>query len=169
MVSGCPLLHLVHQLVNYWSDQGACLDLDKWVSTPPYWSNSLHQDWLDQGHVWTRMSGYPLLHPGMTPVQDWADQGASLDSDEWVSTPSSWSDSLHHYWLDQGHVWTWMSGDPLLHPGLTPASDWLDQGACLDSDEWVSTPPSWSDPYIGLVGPGGISGLKRVDDSLFPV
>ena len=49
---------------------------------------------------------------------------------------------LHHYWLDHGHVWTQMSGYPLLHPGLTPAQDWSDQGASLDSDEWVSTPPS---------------------------
>src|SRR6266704_1340771 len=35
-------------------------------------------------------------------------------------------------------------------------------GACLDSDVWVSTPPSWSDPCPGLVGPGGIFGLRRV-------
>ncbi len=80
------------------------------------------------------MSGYPLLHPGLTPEQDWSDQGASLDSDEWVSTPS-WSDGLHQYWSDQGHVWAWMSGYPLLHPGLTPEQDWSDQGASLDSDE----------------------------------
>src|SRR6266702_640222 len=33
---------------------------------------------------------------------------------------------------------------------------------CPDSDEWVSTHPSWSDPCTGLVGPGGISGLRRV-------
>ena len=91
------------------------------------------------------MNGYPLLHPGLTPAQDWSDQGASLDSDKWVSTPPSWSDGLHHYWSDQGHVWTQMNGYPLLHPGLTPAQDWSDQGACLDSDEWVSMPPSWSD------------------------
>src|SRR6266702_13282 len=133
------------------------------------------------------MSGYPLLHPGLTPAQDWSDQGASLDSDKWVSTPPSWSDSLHHYWLDQGHVWTEMNGYPLLHPGLTPvlvgpggisglrqvgvhssilvrqlAPLLVRPGACLDSDEWVSTPPSWSDPCPGLVGPGGISGLRQV-------
>src|SRR6266702_3510367 len=35
-------------------------------------------------------------------------------------------------------------------------------GACLDSDEWVSTLPSWSDPCTGLVGPGGIFGLRPV-------
>ncbi len=121
------------------------MNSDKWVSTPPSWSNGLHHYWSDQGHVCTQMSGYPLLHPGLTPAQDWLDQGASLDSDEWVSTPPSWSDGLHHYWSDQGHVWTQMSGYPLLHPGLTPAQDWLDQGASLDSDKWVSTPPSWSD------------------------
>ncbi len=91
------------------------------------------------------MNGYPLLHPGPTPAQDWLNQGASLDSDKWVSTPPSWSDGLHHYWSDQGHVWTWMSGYPLLYPGLTPAQDWSDQGASLNSDKWVSTPPSWSD------------------------
>src|SRR6266702_3984018 len=34
--------------------------------------------------------------------------------------------------------------------------------ACLDSDEWVSTPPSCSDPCIGLVRLGGISGLRQV-------
>src|SRR6266702_480438 len=74
------------------------------------------------------MSGYPLLHPGLTPAQDWLDQGASLDSDKWVSAAPSWSDSLHHYQSDQRHVWTQMSGYPLLHRGLTPAQDWSDQG-----------------------------------------
>src|SRR6266702_3832034 len=74
------------------------------------------------------MSGYPLLHPGLTPAQDWSDHGASLDSDKWVSTPPSWSNSLHHYRSDQGHVWTQMSEYPLLHPDLTPAQDWSDQG-----------------------------------------
>src|SRR6266702_58387 len=116
--SGYPLLHPGLTPVQDWSDQGASLDSDEWVSTPPSWSNGLHHYWLDQGHVWTWMSGYPLLHPGRTPVQDWSDQGACLDSDKWVSTPPSWSDGLHHYWSDQGHVWTWMSGYPLLHPGL---------------------------------------------------
>src|SRR6266702_691864 len=88
------------------------------------------------------------------------DQGSSLDLDEWVSTPPSWSNGLHHYWSDQGHVWTQISGYPLLHPGLTPPQDWSDQGASLDLDKWVSTPPSWSDPSPGLVGPGGIFGLR---------
>src|SRR6266581_1809903 len=60
---------------------------------------------------------------------------ACLDSDEWVSTPLSWSD---------------------------PCLGLVRPGACLDSDEWVSTPPSWSDPCLGLVGPGGISGLRQV-------
>src|SRR6266571_5361694 len=108
-------------LHHYWSDQGASLDSDKWVSTPPSWSDSLRHYWSDEGHVWTQMNGYPLLHPGLTPAQDWSDQGASLDSDKWVSTPPSWSDSLCHYWVDQGHVWTQLNEYPLLHPGLTPA------------------------------------------------
>src|SRR6266581_1971671 len=34
--------------------------------------------------------------------------------------------------------------------------------ACLNLDEWVSPPPSWSDPCTGLVGPGGISELGQV-------
>ncbi len=170
-MSGYSLLHPGLTPTQDWSDQGASLDLDEWVSTPPSWSDHLHHYWLDQGHVWTQTSGYPLLypgltptqdwsdqghvctqtsgyplfHPGLTPAQDWSDQGASVDSDEWVSTPPSWSDHLHHYWLDQGHLWTQMSGCPLFHPGLTPVQDWLDQGASLDSDKWVSTPPSWSD------------------------
>src|SRR6266702_290288 len=55
-----------------------------------------------------------------------------------------------------------MSGYPLLHPGLTPAQHWLDQGASLDSDEWVSTPSSWSDAWPAVVGPEGIFGLRRV-------
>src|SRR6266581_1087444 len=109
-MSGCPLLH---------PGPTACTTTG----------------WLDERHVWTWMSGYPLLHPGLTPVQDWSDQGASLDSDEWVSTPPSWSNGLHHYWLNQGHVWTWVSGYPLVHPGLTPEQDWSDQGASLDSDK----------------------------------
>src|SRR6266702_2479269 len=143
-MSGYPLLHPGLTPAQDWSDHGASFDSEEWVSTPPSWSDGLHHYWSDQGHVWTQMSGYPLLHPGLTPAQDWSDQGASFDSDEWVSTPPSWSDGLHHYWSDQGHVWTQMSGYPLLHPGLTPAQDWLDQGASFDSDEWVSTPPSWS-------------------------
>src|SRR6266702_256527 len=76
------------------------------------------QHWLDQGHLWTQTSGCPLLHPGLTPAQDWSDQGASLDSEEWVSTPPSWSDGLYHYWSDQGHLWTQKSGCPRLHPDL---------------------------------------------------
>src|SRR6266702_1146840 len=92
MVSGCPLLHLVHQLVNYWLDQGASLDLEEWVSIPPSWSDGLHHYWSDQGHVWTQMSGYPLPHPGLTPAQT----GRT-----------------------RGHLWTWKSGCPLLHPGPT--------------------------------------------------
>src|SRR6266571_278703 len=169
-MSGYPLLHPGLTPAQDWSDQGASLDSDKWVSTPPSWSDSLHHYWSDQGHVWTQMSEYPLLHPGLTlhktgrtrghlwtemseypllhpgltPAQDWLDQGASLDSDVWVSTPPSWFNSLHHYWSDQRHVWTWMSGYPLLHPGLSPVQDWSDQGASLDLDVWVSTPPSWS-------------------------
>src|SRR6266702_4774889 len=73
------------------------------------------------------MSGYPLLHPGLTPAQHWSDQGAYLDSDKWESPPPSWSD---------------------------PCPALVGPGACLDSDEWVSTPSSWSDPCPGLVGPG---------------
>src|SRR6266571_5331709 len=125
--------------------QMICLAVCNRVSTPPSLSDSLHHYQSDEGHVWTQMSGYLLLHPGLTPVQDWSDQGASLDLDEWVSRPPCWSDGLHLYWSDQGHVWTQMSGYPLLHPGLTPAQHWSDQGASLDLDKWVSTPPSWSD------------------------
>src|SRR6266571_3569918 len=126
-MSEYPLLHPGLTPAQDWSDQGASLDSEEWVSTPPSWSDSLHHYQLDQRHVWTQMSGCPLLHPGPTPAQDWS---------------------------DQGHVWTWMSGYPLLYPGLTPAQDWSDQGASLDSDEWVSTPPSWYDPCTGLVRPG---------------
>ncbi len=140
--SGYPLLNPGLTPAQDWSDQGAFLNSDKWVSTPPSWSDGLHHYWSDQRHVQTQTSGYPLLHPGLTPAQDWSDQGASLNSDKWVSTPPSWSNGLHHYWSDQRHVQTQMSGYPLIHPGLTPAQDWLDQGASLDSDEWVSTPPS---------------------------
>ncbi len=143
-MSEYPLLHPGLTSVQDWSDQGASLNSDQWVSTPASWSNSLHHYWSDQGHVRTQMSEYPLLHPGLTSVQDWSDQGASLDSDKWVSTPPSWSNGLHHYWSDQGHVRTQMSGYPLLHPGLTSLQGWSDQGASLDSDKWVSTPPSWS-------------------------
>src|SRR6266702_1484444 len=135
-MSEYPLLHPGLTPVQDWLDQRASLDSDEWVSTPPSWSDSLHHYWSDQGHVWTQMSGYPPLHPGLTPAQDWLDQGACLDSEEWVSTPPPWSNGLHHYWSDQG--------------------------ACLDSDVWVSTPPSWSDPCPGLVGLGGIFGLRRV-------
>src|SRR6266702_2973963 len=135
------------------------------------------------------MSGYPLLHPDLTPAQDWSDQGASLDLDKWVSTPPSWSNGLHHYWSDQGACLDsdeWVSTPPswsdpctgLVGPGgifglgqVGVHSSILVQrlapllgrpGACLDSDEWVSTPPSWSDPCPALVGPGGISGLGQV-------
>src|SRR6266702_2130003 len=102
MVSGCPLLHLVHQLVNYWSDQGACLDSDEWVSTPPSWYDPC----------------IGLVGPG--GISGLGQDGVhSSISDKWVSTPPSWSDHLHHYQLDQGHGCTQMSGYPLLHPGLT--------------------------------------------------
>src|SRR6266702_1760006 len=126
--SGCPLLHPGLTPPQDGVDQGASLDSDEWVSMPPFWSDGLHHYWSDQGHVWTQMCGYPLLHPGLTTAQDLSDQGASLDSDEWVSTPPSWSDVLHHYQSDQGHVWTQMRGYPLLHLGLTTAQDWSDQG-----------------------------------------
>src|SRR6266581_444869 len=171
MVSGCPLLHLVHQLVNYWSDQGACLDLYEWVSTPPSWSDpciglvrpggisGLRQVGVHSSILVRQLASLPVGPEACLDSDEWVSTplswsdpclglvrpGASLDSDKWVSTPPSWSDGLHHYWLDEGHVWTWMSGYPLLHPGLTPVQDWSDQGASLNSDEWVSTPPSWSD------------------------
>src|SRR6266702_3749323 len=108
------------------------------------------------------MCGYPLLHPGLTPAQHWSDQGASLDSDEWVSTPPSWSDPcpglvgpggifrLRRVGVHSSILVRWLA--PLL----------VQPGACLDSDEWVSTPPSWSDPCPGLVGPRGIFRLRRV-------
>src|SRR6266702_3864282 len=118
-MSGYPLLHPGLTPIEDWSDQGASLDLDEWVSRPPSWSDGLHHYWLDQGasldsDEW--VSTPPPWSDGLHHY--WSDQGASLDSEEWVSTPPSWSDGLHHYWLDQGHVWTQMSGYPLLHPGL---------------------------------------------------
>src|SRR6266581_1535747 len=109
MVSGCPLLNLVHQLVNYWSDQGACLDSDEWVSTPPSWSDPC----------------IGLVGPGGISGLRQVGVHSSILVQQLASLP-------------------------------------VGPGACLDSDEWVSTPPSWSDPCLGLVGPGGISGLRQV-------
>src|SRR6266702_4681056 len=109
MVSGCPLLNLVHQLVNYWSDQGVCLHLDEWVSTPPSWSDPCPG----------------LVGPG------------GISGLRQVGVHSS-----------------------ILFQQLAPLL--VRPGACLDSDEWGSTPPSCYAPSIGLVGPGGISGLRQV-------
>src|SRR6266702_2336253 len=122
----------------------------------------LHRTGRTRGHLWTQTSGCPLLHPGPTAcvTTGWTRgmsglrqmgvhssilvrqlapllvrPGACLDLDEWVSTPPSWSNGLHPYSLDQRHVWTWMNGYPLLHPGPTPAQDWSDQGASLNSDK----------------------------------
>src|SRR6266702_4096076 len=161
-MSEYPLLHPGLTPVQDWLDQRASLDSDEWVSTPPSWSDSLHHYWSDQGHVWTQMSGYPPLHPGLTPAQDWLDQGACLDSEEWVSTPPPWSNGLHHYWSDQGACLDsdeWVSTPP---SWSDPCPVLVGPGACLDSDEWVSTPPSWSDHCPGPVRPGGIFGLRRV-------
>src|SRR6266571_3972900 len=69
---------------------------------------------------------------------------------------------LHRTGQTRGHLWTQTSGCPLLHPDLTACITTSWTRACLDSDEWVSTPPSWSDPCPGLVRPGGISGFRRV-------
>ncbi len=109
MVSGCPLLHLVHQLVNYWSEQGACLDLDEWVSTPSSWSDPC----------------IGLVRPGGISGLRQVGVHSSILARQLASLP-------------------------------------VGPGACLDLDEWASTTPSWSDPCTGLVGPGGIFGLRRV-------
>src|SRR6266581_1689804 len=87
---------------------------------------------------------------------------ACLNSDEWVSPPPSWSDPCTGLGRAGGISGLGQVG---AHPSILV--QWLAlllvrPGACLDSDVWVSTPPSWSDPCIGLVGPGGISGLRQV-------
>src|SRR6266702_3912663 len=88
--------------------------------------------------------------------------GACLDSDEWVSTPPSWSDPCIRLvgpggisGLRQVGVDSSILVRQFASPPVTP-------GACLEAVEWVSTPPSWSDPCLGLVRPGGISGLRQV-------
>src|SRR6266702_1591427 len=107
------------------------------------------------------MSGYPLLHPGLTPAQHWLDQGAYLDSDGGVSTPPPWSDSCPALVRPEACLDSdvWVSTPP---SWSDPCPALVGPGACLCSDEWVSTPSSWSDPCPGLVGPGGIFGLRRV-------
>src|SRR6266568_2085854 len=87
---------------------------------------------------------------------------ACLDSDEWVSTPPSWSDpcpglvgpggisGLRQVGVHSSILVRWLAS-LLVRPG-----------ACLDLDEWVSSPLSRSDPCPGLVGPGGISELRQV-------
>src|SRR6266702_2067160 len=87
---------------------------------------------------------------------------ACLNSDEWVSPPPSWSDPCTGLVRPGG-----ISGLGQVGVQASILVRWLAlllvrPEACLDSDERVSTPPSWSDPCIGLVGPGGISGLGRV-------
>src|SRR6266702_2872482 len=88
---------------------------------------------------------------------------ACLDSDEWVSTPSSWSDPCTGLVRPGGISGLRRVGvhSSILVRQLAPLP--VGPEACLDSDEWVFTPSSWSDPCIGLVGPGGIFGLRRVD------
>src|SRR6266581_1806384 len=111
----------------------ACLNSDEWVSPPPSWSDPC-PGLVGPGGI--SGLGQVGVHPSilvrwLAPLL--VGPGACLDSDEWVSTPPPWSDGLHHYWSDQGHVWTQMSGYPHLHPGLTPAQDWFDQGAAVAS------------------------------------
>src|SRR6266702_3633812 len=98
---------LVQQLASLLVQPGACLDLDEWVSTRPSWydpctelfgpggifgleSVGVHSSILvrqlasllvQPGACLDSDEGYPLLQPGLTPAQDWLDQGASLDSD----------------------------------------------------------------------------------------
>src|SRR6266702_4031359 len=88
--------------------------------------------------------------------------GAGLDSDEWLSTPPSWSDPCPGLVGPGGISGRRQVGvhSSILVRQLAPLP--VGPGACLDSDEWVSTPPSWSDPCPGLVRPGGISGLRQV-------
>src|SRR6266702_4235001 len=89
-------------------------------------------------------------------------RGACLDSDEWVSTPPSWSDPCPGLVGPGGISGLRQVGvqSSILVRQLAPLL--VGPGACLDSDEWVSTPPSWSDPCPRLVGPRGISGLRQV-------
>src|SRR6266702_1265579 len=108
------------------------------------------------------MSGYPLLHPGLTPGQDWSDQGASLDSDKWVSTPPSWSDHCIGLVRPGGISGLRQVGVHSSFLVRQLASLLVRPGACLDLDEWVSSPLSRSDPCPGLVQPGGISELRQV-------
>src|SRR6266702_1135464 len=96
----------------------------------------LHRTGWTRGHLWTQTSGCPLLHPGLT---------ACSTTDQTRGMPGLRQVGIHSSILVQ-----WLA--PLL----------VRPGACLDLDEWVSTPPSWSDPCTGLVGPGGISGLRQV-------
>src|SRR6266702_1894008 len=84
------------------------------------------------------------------------------DSDEWVSTHPSWSDPCTGL-VGPGGISGHRRGgvhSAILVQHLAPLL--VGPEACPDSDVWVSTPPSWSVPYIGLVGPGGISGLRQV-------
>src|SRR6266702_500158 len=103
---------LVRQLASLPVGPEACLDSDEWVSTPLSWSDPClglvrpgacldSDEWVSSPPSWS------------DPCTGLVGPGGSLDSDKWVSTPPSWSDGLHHYWLDEGHVWTWMSGYPL--------------------------------------------------------
>jgi len=87
---------------------------------------------------------------------------ACPDSDVWVSTPPSWSVPYIGLVGPGGISGLRQVGvhSSILVQQLAPLL--VGPEACSDSDEWVSTPPSWSVPCIGLVGPGGISGLRQV-------
>src|SRR6266702_3365960 len=150
---------LVQWLAPLLVGPGACLHSDEWVSTPPSWSDPCTGLVRPGGIFGLSQVGVhsSILVQSLAPLP--VRPGACLDSDEWVSTPPSWSDPC----------------TGLVRPGASLDSDecvhssilvqWLAPllvrpEACLHSDEWVSTPPSWSDPFIGLVGPGGIFGLR---------
>src|SRR6266571_5169951 len=112
---------LIRQLAPLLVGPGACLDSDQRVSTPPSWSDPCPRLVRPGGIFGLRRVGVhsSILVRWLAPLL--VRPGAYLDSDERVSTPPSWSDGLHHYQSDQGHVRTHMSRYPLLHPSLIPA------------------------------------------------
>src|SRR6266702_4414880 len=109
------------------------------------------------------MSGCPLLHPGLTACTT-TGQTRGMSGLGWVGIHSS----ILVQWLAPLLVGPGgISGlrQVGVHSSILVcrlASLLIGPGACLDLDEWVSTPLSRSDPCPGLVGPGGISGLRQV-------